>query len=163
MLRTCWLLTSFAAACLLTGAGLLSLWHDVGWSGRWAERRWSMIETDRSNLQVGYAYRSDTNTQRRRHRFPIGRFGQLAHQSGQGNAGWRYNVVTVPLWLAVTFFLTPPALAFFRGPAKRRGRLKRNECVACGYSLAGSTSERCSECGASVVVGSAGRGAAPTA
>ena len=163
MFRTCWLTTSFAAACLLTGAGLLSLWDDVGWSGRWAQRRWSMVETDRGNIRIGYAYQSETTARSLGHGVSLGWFGMLAHQSGQNNAGWRYHVVTVPVWLAVGFFLAPPALAFLRGPGKRRGRLKRNECIACGYSMAGNTTGRCSECGASAVAGSVGKKGSPTA
>lgn len=51
------------------------------------------------------------------------------------------TAVFTVLWMLV--FLVPIALV-------RRRRRRRGACVACGYDLAGTTGDRCPECGATI-------------
>ena len=55
--------------------------------------------------------------------------------------------VRIPLWMPVMLFGAWPAVAFLRGPLRRRRRRKRGECVHCGYNLTGLPEPRCPECG----------------
>lgn len=58
--------------------------------------------------------------------------------------------VATPLWLPALVFALPAAFLWWRdSPGRRRRRaMRRNECVACGYSLAGITpGSECPECG----------------
>jgi hypothetical protein len=52
-----------------------------------------------------------------------------------------------PVWVLPPIFLLYPAIAFVRGPLRRRLRRRRGLCVKCGYSLRGLTEPRCPECG----------------
>ncbi len=62
-------------------------------------------------------------------------------------AGIRVKGTEVPLWFPFVIFSAYPAIAFVRGPLRRRRRRKRGECVACGYDLTGNVSGVCPECG----------------
>jgi len=56
-----------------------------------------------------------------------------------------YVSVTAPSWACVAGFGILPA-AWSARRARRRGRLKRGHCTACGYDLR-ATPGRCPECG----------------
>lgn len=57
------------------------------------------------------------------------------------------SFVRAPLWLPVVLLLVFPAVNLFRGPVRRRNRLKRNQCPECGYSREALPAPRCPECG----------------
>jgi hypothetical protein len=60
----------------------------------------------------------------------------------------RYVQVGVPFWAAWVVWLTPiPFAVVFGRRVVTEGRIKRGQCVACGYDLR-ATPERCPECGA---------------
>jgi hypothetical protein len=61
----------------------------------------------------------------------------------------RFARVASPFWLPFVLFAACPTLAFVRGPLRRYRRRRRNQCVACGYSLIGNLSGTCPECGKS--------------
>ena len=60
------------------------------------------------------------------------------------------EVLRFPLWVPVVVLGTYPAIAFIRGPLRRRRRRRRGECVACGYNLTGNVSGVCPECGTEI-------------
>lgn len=60
------------------------------------------------------------------------------------------RVVTCPLWILLLVFSSYPAIAFIRGPLRRRRRRKRGLCIHCGYSLTGLPESRCPECGTAI-------------
>lgn len=55
--------------------------------------------------------------------------------------------VTVPFWLIAVGFLSVPLLGFSLRMVFRFRRRRRNQCIACGYSLEGNVSGVCPECG----------------
>ncbi len=54
---------------------------------------------------------------------------------------------TIPFWMPVAVFGTPPMLAFVLGPFRRALRGKPGHCRKCGYCLTGLVEHRCPECG----------------
>jgi hypothetical protein len=140
----------FAAGTALAGLGVATLWTDVGWQGLIADERWAISALDDGNVVLGHARRVDQSYPRRIGQLPLGRFGVLRFVSGRSRAGWRYHVLTVPIWLIVIGLFAYPAIAFYRGPIRRRRRRKQTRCLECGYSLVGNTSGICPECGVPV-------------
>ena len=65
----------------------------------------------------------------------------------QGRFGPTHLSILVPLWMPLLAFSIYPAVAFIRGPLRRRRRRKRGLCVKCGYNLTGLPEPRCPECG----------------
>lgn len=59
----------------------------------------------------------------------------------------RAYVLSLPTFAAFTLFAAYPAIAFIRGPLRRRRRRKRGQCLRCAYSLEGNVSGVCPECG----------------
>ncbi len=60
------------------------------------------------------------------------------------------RALALPTWLVAVMFSIFPAVAFIRGPLRRRRRRKRGLCISCGYNLTGNESGVCSECGEDV-------------
>lgn len=144
--RAC-VIACFAAAVGLAGIGLASLWVHVGHRGRIADGHWAMAEMVRGNLRLGHARLTNLHIGPRINNIPLGRLGFLGIVTGTNRGGWRYIVITVPLWMLVALLLVYPTTVFIRGPALRRRRLRRHQCPACGYDRSGNTSGRCPECG----------------
>ena len=63
---------------------------------------------------------------------------------GMGATGLR---LTLPYWMAITFLVAYPTIAFVRGPLRRWRRRRKGFCLKCGYNLTGNVSGVCSECG----------------
>ena len=57
-----------------------------------------------------------------------------------------YWQARVHLWLLFVLFAVYPAIAFVRGPLRRRRRRRLGLCLECGYNLRGLTESRCPEC-----------------
>ena len=53
----------------------------------------------------------------------------------------------LPFWLPTVLLLAWPAIAFVRGPVRRRERRLRGDCAACGNDLGGVTTPSCLACG----------------
>lgn len=156
MIRTTYLMTTFLGAVLLTGLGVVSVWHYVGYQGIVANWHWIGAEIDLGDVRVGcahWAYRGYLQNRRNVSVQPqvyvsLGLLGRLVFTSGPRGGKWRYIGVTVPLWTIVALLFLHPAVAFIRGPLRRRRRHRRNQCVTCGYDRTGNTSGVCPECGA---------------
>ena len=74
-------------------------------------------------------------------------FGFLVHRPGPP---LKELVVRIPLWFPTVLLVIAPFTVARRVYMnhRRRERLQSGRCGACGYDLSGSTSGRCSECGA---------------
>ena len=59
----------------------------------------------------------------------------------------RYRGFSVPLIVYMLALGTYPALAFVRGPLRRRRRRRAGLCIHCGYDIHGNESGVCPECG----------------
>jgi hypothetical protein len=66
--------------------------------------------------------------------------------TGAGAPGWRGGFV--PHWFLAAVFVSPALARFLTGTARKRRRLARGLCPACGYDLTGNVSGVCPECGA---------------
>lgn len=55
-------------------------------------------------------------------------------------------VISIPLWILLALFTTPPALVLWRARL-RRLRIEAGRCPRCGYDLAGNVTGVCPECG----------------
>ena len=64
--------------------------------------------------------------------------------------GYRMIHVRISLWLVAMLSGAYPAVAFVRGPLRRRRRRRRGLCVRCAYDLTGNKSGVCPECGQAV-------------
>ena len=73
--------------------------------------------------------------------YELGPFG-LRHL-GAGDI----TAVSLPLWAAFIAFALYPAVAFIRGPYRRRRRGRLGFCRKCGYDLTGLPEPKCPECG----------------
>jgi hypothetical protein len=87
-------------------------------------------------------------------------FGRSGLDTGFGNYGpmsIRREFVSVPYWLPALLAALLPAVwvAFFLRRRRRRARLRKGLCVACGYDLRAG-GDRCPECGTPVVTGRPG-------
>ncbi|UCC32453.1 MAG: hypothetical protein JSU86_09260 [Phycisphaerales bacterium] len=60
---------------------------------------------------------------------------------------YSFWLLEIPLWCPIVLFTTYPALAFIRGPLRRRWRHHKGLCLKCGYNLTGNVSGVCPECG----------------
>lgn len=155
MIRTSYLMTSFLVAVLLSGLGLASLSRYVGYQGIINNWHWVMAEIDHGNLRLGishWGYRGFLQNRRTIRVRPqahlsLGPLGRATLRYGIGTGNWKYFGVDLPLWAFVAGLLIHPAFAFFRGPVRRRRRLRRNQCLHCGYDRTGNTSGTCPECG----------------
>lgn len=155
MIRTTYLMTTFLAAILLTGLGVVSVSHYIGYQGIVANWHWIGADIDLGDVSVGcahWAYRGYLQNRRNvsvqpRVYVSLGLLGKLVVTSGTRGGKWRYLGVTVPLWTLVTLLFIHPAVAYVRGPLRRRQRHRRNQCVSCGYDRTGNESGVCPECG----------------
>jgi hypothetical protein len=94
---------------------------------------------------------------------------QVPAETRSGGLGWSYErkvllsapsgryagLHTVSVHFAVLIILAVlfafyPALAFIRGPLRRRRRPRKGLCIKCGYDLTGNESGICPECGTEV-------------
>jgi len=57
-------------------------------------------------------------------------------------------ILRFPAWVPPMALGAYPAIAFARGPVRRRRRRQKGFCVRCGYNLTGNVSGVCPECGA---------------
>ncbi len=154
--RTTYLMTTFLVALMLAGLGVASLWRYVGYQGLVADWQWAMVEIEDGNLCVGFAhwaYRGYLQNRRRalsvqpQGYVSLGLLGKIVVRAGTRAGNWRYIGLTLPLWTVVALLFAHPAVAFIRGPLRRRRRHRRNQCVNCGYDRTGNTSGVCPECG----------------
>ena len=66
------------------------------------------------------------------------------------SAGVSFGYRRVDVRLELGTFALLLAIAFIRGPLRRRRRRKRGLCLSCGYNLTGNTSGVCPECAGKV-------------
>ncbi len=71
-------------------------------------------------------------------------------------AWWLYRV-WCPFWVAALVFSIWPAIHLWRGPIRRRLRLRSGLCVNCAYDLRGQVEPRCPECATPIPTAAAGR------
>lgn len=55
--------------------------------------------------------------------------------------------IRLPTILLIAILLSPLMYELWRGPMRRRRRLRLGQCVGCGYPLTGLPEPRCPECG----------------
>ena len=135
------------AALITVGLGIASVWREIGWKGLIADGQWVRATMRAGNLQFVYAHTTTAPFPRTRITPMVGSLGVLSFGIGNNNE-WRWAHAIVPVWIVAGVLLLPPALAYLRGPVRRGLRARRNQCVGCGYSLAGNLSGVCPECGA---------------
>jgi hypothetical protein len=142
------LLTTFFVTTALTtvGLGIASVWREIGWEGLITDGQWARVIVQAGNVQAVYAHTTTAQLPRRRVTPMVGSLGVLSFGTGMNNE-WRWVHAVVPVWVVTSVLLFPPALAYVRGPLRRSWRGRRNQCVECGYSLAGNSSGVCPECG----------------
>jgi hypothetical protein len=89
-----------------------------------------------------------------RHFGPFGYLRDLEplYKNGRPEAGASVKQVSLyaELWACVGLLGAYPAIAYWRGPRRRRIRYARGRCIECGYDLTGNTSGVCSECGRAI-------------
>jgi len=77
-----------------------------------------------------------------------GRYWASKEERGASPGMWAMATYTrIGLWPIFAGSLIYPAIAFVKGPVRRRLRRRRGLCVICGYDLTGNVSGVCSECG----------------
>lgn len=74
----------------------------------------------------------------------FGGYGRLSMGYEESRAGYE---LWFPVWMPTLAFATFPLIVLFRGPLRRRRRLRRGRCTSCGYDLTGNESGICPECG----------------
>jgi hypothetical protein len=126
-------------------SGELVHWMTADTSGNFerVDRPPTWYEIDGRN----YQYREWLDLTRQFSRRAV-RGAGFAWESGQfasPGAGW-YRVLVVPCWSAAVLFSLLPAV-WIGAAYRRRRRLRRGCCPACGYDLRASP-DRCPECGA---------------
>ncbi len=146
-MRTVLITSLFFAGLALTAAGLASLWLDVGYRGLTSPGHWLVAEIDYGDVRLGHARKTDASPTRSGQRFRHPWFGTLSCFFGTTPNHWRYVLLTVPLWTVVASSFAMPAVAFVRGPLRRRRRASRNQCLYCGYDLTANATGVCPECG----------------
>ena len=150
MIRKTYIASLFASAMALTGLGLAGLSTDIGRAGRITPRHWARVRVGGGNLQVVHARAAAGVRQEWGLTLLRGSLGALSLRVAS-NARWRWWAASVPVWLVVALLFVYPAVAFLRGPVRRRRRLRHNQCLECGYSLTGNMTGRCPECGTDVI------------
>ena len=134
------------AGLALTGLGVVSLWLEIGLEGRFHQRHWARVRIVAGNLQLAYARSTEVAYPRGGLTLSRGALGVFSFRTGT-TRDWRWAALTVPLWVVVALLFVHPGVAWLRGPVLRRRRLSRDQCMGCGYDLAGNVSGRCPECG----------------
>ena len=136
----------FTAACTLAVLGIANCWRDIGWRGTIAEGHWARVKLQSGNLEFLYARKTSASAAITSVVPRSGLPGLLSYRTGNFRR-WRWAFVSMPLWMVTGGLLVQPALAYIRGPIRRRLRLRRSQCLSCGYSLTGNSSGTCPECG----------------
>ena len=72
------------------------------------------------------------------------------YRLGAPRAKSRVVLVAADLWKWEALLGVCAAIAYWRGPRRRRVRYARGRCIGCGYDLTGNTSGVCSECGRTI-------------
>jgi len=72
--------------------------------------------------------------------------GQWEYSQRSYPFGW-YTRICVPCWVLMVILGPYPIFWFLRGPMRSWHRLRRGQCIKCGYNLTGNTSGVCPECG----------------
>jgi len=134
------------AACTLVVLGIANLWRDIGCRGLITKGHWARVNLHGGNMELVYARTTAVSSAPRRMTPLRGPVGVLSLGTGNNNR-WRWVFVSIPLWMLTGALLLQPTLAYFRGPVRRRLRLRRSQCLSCGYSLTGNSSGTCPECG----------------
>lgn len=98
------------------------------------------VPTDVESSWCGFGYERWTSRQ-----------GSLGANNGTPalHADFQVSTVTIPFWALIVALAFYPIVFLIRGPLRRRIRLQRGLCAACGYNLSHSQN-RCPECGATV-------------
>ncbi len=60
---------------------------------------------------------------------------------------WREHILAIYLWIPALVFAIYPFIVFVRSPLRRRRRLRRGLCLACGYHVTSGGQTTCPECG----------------
>lgn len=80
--------------------------------------------------------------------------GVVSQETGAlARVGGSTRRLTIDLDLLAILIALPLLFLFWKGPWRRAGRRLRGECIACGYDLQGTESDRCPECGVPIPAG----------
>jgi hypothetical protein len=61
-----------------------------------------------------------------------------------------FFILACPYWIALVVTVLPVSILIVTSRIRRASRLRKGQCISCGYDLAGNVSGVCPECGTAV-------------
>ena len=145
-IRRIYITVLISVAFGLTVLGIVGLWFDLEWAGNITQHHWGRARIQNGNIQFTYAHATVGDYAPRGQTVMRGSFGTLSLRTGKSRR-WRWVATSIPIWMVVSLLFLEPAWAFLRGPARRRRRIRKGECLTCGYPMLGNSAALCPECG----------------